>query len=257
DFDPPAVLATDGVQILVAGCGTGQEPIALGRAHPTSQVLGMDLSRASLAYGVRAAKRFAVKNVRFLHGDILALGGMEQRFHVVTASGVIHHMARPQEGLAALVDRLHPGGVIKLGLYSEQARQAVIAARAEIDKADLRPIPEDIRKLRERILSSKASEEVRELSASEDLYALSGTRDLLFHVCEHRYTLAALGDLLARFGLVFLGFELINPLARQRYAELAPTDRGLADLGIWEKVERRYPDTFAAMYQFWCQKPAS
>ena len=257
DFEPAAVLAADGVEILVAGCGTGQEPIALGRTHPTSRVLGMDLSRASLAYGIRAAKQFAAKNVRFLHGDILSLGELEQQFHVVTATGVIHHMARPEEGLAALVDRVHPGGVLKLGLYSEQARQAVIAARAEIEKAGLLPKPENIRKLRGRILSCKKTDELHELAASEDLYTVSGTRDLLFHVCEHRYTLAAVRDLLSRFGLHFLGFELINPLARQRYSELAPTDKGLADLPTWEKVETHYPDTFAAMYQFWCQKPAA
>ena len=26
------------------------------------------------------------------------------------------------------------------------------------------------------------------------------------------------------------------------------------DLGLWDEFESRHPDTFAGMYQFWCQK---
>jgi hypothetical protein len=56
-------------------------------------------------------------------------------------------------------------------------------------------------------------------------------------------------------GLTFLGFETgenVLALYRARF----PHDPAALDLANWAAFEAGRPATFAAMYQFWVQKPA-
>ena len=54
-FSPPDWLDS-ACEALVAGCGTGYEPIELALRQPRWQITGIDLSRASLAYASRMAR---------------------------------------------------------------------------------------------------------------------------------------------------------------------------------------------------------
>jgi hypothetical protein len=38
------------------------------------------------------------------------------------------------------------------------------------------------------------------------------------------------------------------------YAAGHPGDRAMTDLDGWDAFEQARPETFAGMYQFWCQK---
>ena len=88
--------------MLVAGGGTGYEPLMAARQNPAARVLSLDLSRASLAYGARMALRLGIGNVRFLQGDLLHVDALGEQFDAILASGVLHHMADPEAGLRAL-----------------------------------------------------------------------------------------------------------------------------------------------------------
>src|SRR5690606_31816845 len=59
------------IDVLVAGCGTGFEPIDLARTDSSLEVTALDLSAASLAYGQRMARALGVANVRFVRGNLL------------------------------------------------------------------------------------------------------------------------------------------------------------------------------------------
>ncbi|MBD3838338.1 class I SAM-dependent methyltransferase, partial [Brevundimonas sp.] len=52
--------------MLVAGCGTGFEPIDLARMDPSLAITAMDLSRASLAHGMRVAEDLGQPELRWL-----------------------------------------------------------------------------------------------------------------------------------------------------------------------------------------------
>ena len=69
----PARAFGTGSRALVLGCGTGYEPIELALREPEFRVIAVDLSLASLAYATRMAEDLGVRNIRFLHGDILNL----------------------------------------------------------------------------------------------------------------------------------------------------------------------------------------
>lgn len=242
-------------QVLVAGCGTGIEAINTALSRTGVEVTGIDLSRPSLAYAERMARELKLGNVRFLQGDVLDLDSLEKRYDVIECSGVLHHMADPMAGWRVLVNRLTAGGVMKLGLYSELARAPVVTAREAIRAGGYAAGPEGIRAIRQKIFDAPADDALAELAFSEDLYTTSSCRDLLFHVCEHRFRLAEIRDALKSLGLEFIGFELPHPSMQTLYREFNPDDVHMTDLEAWSQFEAKNPDAFAAMYVFWCHKP--
>jgi hypothetical protein len=87
----------------------------------------------------------------------------------------------------------------------------------------------------------------------QDFFSVSGCRDLLFHVQEHRLGIPQIKKFLDSEGLAFIGFELdVNAL--QDYRARNPHDVAMTNLECWDAFERDRPETFAAMYQFWCQR---
>jgi tetratricopeptide (TPR) repeat protein/SAM-dependent methyltransferase len=250
---PPPFL--DGpIKVLVAGCGTGQEPIRIALTRANADLVALDLSRRSLAYGVRMARKLGVNNIRFVQGDILQLRALDEQFHVVECAGVLHHMEDPISGWRVLVEKLVTGGLMKIGLYSEAARRVVAVAREYIREQGLTPIPGNIKLLRTHILRGEAAPEFVELAESEDFYTLSSCRDLLFHAREHRFTLPQVRIALEELGLAFVGFELRTRQMKQRYRQLFPQDTRMTDLSSWQHFEQLYPRAFSGMYVFWCQK---
>lgn len=254
-FDQPDFLK-EPLEVLVAGCGTGQHPISVARLTKDCRVLAVDLSRASLAYAIRMAREIGIESVTFRHGDILSLSCLDRRFPVIECAGVLHHMQDPEAGLAVLADLLRPGGVMKLGLYSEVARASVVAARARIAALGLSSDAADIRAFRHRILSKQESDEtLQSLLGFGDFFDLDSARDLMFHVQEHRFTIPRLAALLDRHGLAFLGFQFAATETPRTYAARFPEDPAMTDLRCWQRFEEEDPSLFRGMYQFWCQKP--
>lgn len=250
-----AVLPPGPLRLLVAGCGTGYEAIDLARMDPGLSVTAIDLSRASLAFAQRKADALGLANIRFLHGDILALDQLGESFDVAASTGVLHHMADPDAGLARIVGVVRPGGVLRLALYSHRARAPVRAAHALIAERGWKPDAEGIRAFRAHILSLPEDAPLAILRQSDDFYSLSGCRDLVFHVHERHYGFPEIAALVAGAGLELVGFHA-SPQAMTRFREAHGTEADMLDLDLWDQVEARHPYLFAAMIHFWCQKPA-
>ena len=182
DFpDPP-------YQLLVAGCGTGQHPIGRALAWRDVDILAVDLSRSSLAYAARMAGVMNAQGISFAQADILELGRLDRQFQVIECAGVLHHMQDPEAGLRVLLGLLQPGGLMRLGLYSERARAAIVEARQRIATLGLKPTPEDIKSFRQAVLDGQEKAIQARLASLTDFHDLNGCRDLLFNVVEHRYT---------------------------------------------------------------------
>lgn len=242
-------------RVLVAGCGTGQHPISVALEYEGAQVMAVDLSRASLAYGAREAHARSVANIVFAQGDILKLGAMGPAFDVVEAIGVLHHMARPEDGLKALLETLKPGGLLHLGLYSEIARKDITDARVRIVQDGFGPGLEGIRAFRSAYLENQEGI-AGDLTQLRDFYTTSELRDLVFHVQEHQFTVPGLADLLACHGLDFLGFADLPDEVRAKYSAQFAEDEAQTDLANWHVFETENPSTFRCMYRLWCRKPA-
>lgn len=241
------------VEVLNAGCGTGQQPIDTALRLAGAQILAIDLSLASLAYGARMAEAMGVRNVHFAQADLLELSHLGRRFDLIESTGVLHHLARPAKGLGVLAALLAPGGAIRLSLYSRAARRCVVAARALIAEHGLQPVPDDIRRCRETINALPDAAPARAVMAFADFYSLNECRDLLFHVQEHHFDLPGVHSLLADAGLRLLGLEL-EPAQRAAAARDPGGPHPTSGLDAWAAYEARHPDFFAGMYHVWAMR---
>ena len=87
-------------------------------------------------------------------------------------------MKEPEKGLKILIDILKPHGFLKLGLYSEKARDYVIKTRKIIKEKNLKISIEDIRRSREIIFNKKDDVVIQKLISRGDFYSTSTVRDL-------------------------------------------------------------------------------
>jgi len=242
----------DRLDVLVAGCGTGQHALETARRFRGADVTALDLSLASLGYAKRKAAQAGAKNIAFAQADILRLGALDRSFDVIEASGVLHHLGDPFAGWRVLLSLLRPGGCMRLGFYSALARRGIARARVFLQAKGYTATAESMRRCRQELLRLPPDDPLRQVLLC-DFFSLSGCRDMLFHVCEHTTNLLELKSFLHDNGLRLLGFD-IDTAPLEAYRKLHPSDQPATDLSNWNTFEQQYPDTFLEMYQFWVQK---
>jgi len=255
---PPA--PSDPLEVLIAGAGTGRQAVRVARTHPDARVTAVDLSKGSLAYAMRMTARLGIAGARFVHADILGLARLGRTFDMVQSVGVLHHMKNPLKGWRVLVALTRPGGIMKIGLYSDRGRRAVQACRRVIAEEKIAATPDAIAAFRRRLMDDPPKRleraDVAEIVRTFDFYSTSMCRDLLFHVQEHHWTPARLKRDLATLGLDFIGFEMFEQAGiSAAYREAFPDDPALTDLDNWERFEAR-EGPLTDLYLLWCRKPA-
>jgi 2-polyprenyl-3-methyl-5-hydroxy-6-metoxy-1,4-benzoquinol methylase len=198
-------------------------------------------------------RELGLTNVEYAQADILKLGTINRSFDVIESAGVLHHLADPLAGWRILLSLLRPNGLMLVGLYSQHARHEVVLAREFIAQRGFRPTADDVRRCRQDIMALDDAAPLKSVTKFWDFYATSTCRDLIFHVEEHRFTLADIKTFLQANGLTFLGF-IIDPAIQQLYRMRFPHDPAMTDLDCWDALEAENSLIFKAMYQFWVQK---
>ena len=240
-------------EILIAGCGTGQHPIASSQSISGSKILAVDLSMASLTYAKRKTKELGIESIEYAQADILKLNTLGRSFDVIESSGVLHHLENPFDGWKVLLNLLNPHGLMRLGFYSELARRDIVRVRNLISQDGIGSSLQDIRNYRKYLFGLKNSEDYGFATSSSDFFSTSTCRDLLFHIQEHRMNLSDIANFLKEQDLNFLGFETDRSVIRA-YKHRFPDDASATCLDNWNIYESENPDTFVGMYQFWIQK---
>ena len=243
----------DLTEILVAGCGTGLHPVATAQRIQGARILAVDLSLTSLSYAKRKALEMQLSAIEFAQADLLHLDSLGRHFDVIESSGVLHHLADPWAGWRALLSILRPGGLMKLGFYSELARRHVVRIRDLIAELGCGSTSDAIRLCRQQLMTLSHNADFGTTLQSPDFFSTSACRDLLFHVHEHRMTLNQIRAFLDENKLHLLGFEIESGILRA-YQQKFPDDRAATNLEQWQSFENDNPDTFGNMYQFWIQK---
>ena len=238
--------------ILVAGCGTGSHILSTSR-YKNSKIVGVDLSLASLGYAKRKVEELGIKNIEFLHADILQLNKLNKKFDIIESAGTLHHMSDPIEGFKVLYDLLKPNGFLRIGLYSEIARMHIVEAREIIKKRKIIVSNENIKKFRQEIINEKLGKNLQKVFNTSDFYSLSMVRDLFFHVQELRFTIPQISKIINDFNLEFLGFYNKDSYKR-KFSRMFPEDIKNLSLDNWDQFEKCNPDSFFNMYQFWMKK---
>jgi len=244
------------LNILIAGCGTGQSAIQSGIGFgPSARITAVDLSRASLVYAVRMARKLGVSNIEFFQADILNLQKIDLRFDILECTGVLHHMDDPIGGWRTLVELLKPDGLMLIALYRELGRGDIARARDEIEKSKRTSSPSGNRNMRQYVIRNRDKDWCERLIKSPDFFTMSGCRDLMFHVQERNYTIPQIMECLNELNLTVCSFEL-PPQLLSRFAD----QHGSVDwkspnfLELWWEFEQNDPAAFPRMYQFWCKR---
>jgi SAM-dependent methyltransferase len=181
-----AAVAPD-ARIVEIGCGTGQMSLFLARGD--RQVIGADLTRASLLLGADAARRFGIEGVSFIETDLTSPALRPGAFDLVYCSGVLHHTPDPRASFARIVELARPGGMIVLGLYNKVARLPLRVRRAVSRITRGRWIPFDP------VLRDRSAEPERRAAWFRDQYR---------HPEEHRHGLGEVRRWFAENQVIFV-----------------------------------------------------
>lgn len=181
------------LDMLIAGCGTTQA-VRYAAAHPQADITAVDISEASLEECRKLLARHRVKNVRLVQSALEDLPALGARYDFVACTGVIHHLAEPGAGLAALREALKPEGSMYLMVYAPFGRDAIYLLQNLFGRLGLRaddPLAPDavgeIRCLLERLPPAHPLHFRKR--CFPDLAQTAELVDYLLHPCDRAYTI--------------------------------------------------------------------
>jgi 2-polyprenyl-3-methyl-5-hydroxy-6-metoxy-1,4-benzoquinol methylase len=112
------------LDILVAGCGTFQAARHAIR-WPESHVVGIDVSETSIEHTKELRRHHNLTNLDVERVAVEQVTELDRDFDLIICSGLLHHLADPDAGLAALRGVLRPGGAMLIMVYAPYGRTGV------------------------------------------------------------------------------------------------------------------------------------
>ncbi|MCC7362925.1 MAG: class I SAM-dependent methyltransferase [Dehalococcoidia bacterium] len=202
---------------LDAGCGTGDNAIFLAEQvrHAGGHVVAVDLSAASLDIARQRAAKRGIENITFVQAPLeelphLGLG----TFDYAVSTGVLHHLASPEAGLAAIRDVLTPDGGMGLMVYGLYGRTAIYQLQEllRIVAPPSLPTAERVRIAREVLAGLRPDHWAsygRSTWAGEiELFGDAGLFDAFLHSTDRAYTVPQVYEWLAGAGLSLAAFGM-------------------------------------------------
>jgi len=227
------------VEMLVAGCGANLAA-KMAFDHPQINVLGIDISEASLDHARHLKAKHRLDNLALLNCRIEEVAALGRTFDLVDASGVLHHLEDPAAGLRALATTLRPDGVVHAMVYGRHGRAGIYLVQDLLRRLRLGQTKGDVAFAKQVVAALPAGHPVRHsvhLDASYD----AGFVDLFLHKRDRAYSVAECLQLVEESGLAFQDWtdrylyypEAHLPLAHPLSAKLA----SLPEAEVWEAME--------------------
>ena len=189
--------------ILVAGCGTSQAAKHAMR-WPGARVTGIDFSETSVRATEDLKRRYALDNLEVHRLPIERARELETRFDQVVCTGVLHHLADPDAGLAALRDVLAPGGAMNIMVYAPYGRTGIYILQDFCKRLGIGATDGEIRDLIGALKSLPPGHPLQHLlREAPDFRNAAALADALLHPCDRAYSVPQLFDFLRRGGLGF------------------------------------------------------
>lgn len=226
-------------RILIAGCGTVQAAV-IAYTNTQSQVVGIDLSDTSLGHERYLRETFGLKNLELYQGDLRDVGEIGGTFDLIVSTGVLHHMAKPEEGLAGLKSVLAPDGAMFIMVYAQVGREGVYLLQDAFRRMGLSQTPEDVAFVRALLDTLPADHPVQRYRATvADLAFDGGLVDSFLHPQDRAYSVPQVLDWVEGAGLGFQSWiqnDFYEPQAFLAPALVARLE-GLPDADRWAAVE--------------------
>lgn len=188
--------------ILIAGCGSFA-PYPFSLANPGCPITALDLSAASITRARLHCLLHLRFNVRFTVGDLLDQAVATGPFGLIDAYVVLHHLPDPLAGLLALKQRLAENGLLRIMLYSHNARKGTEAARRALRRLQINDVAA-LEALYDRLPAN--SRLARRLAETPEGNTTHGLADAFLHPLATTYQVSGLATLLADSGLELVAF---------------------------------------------------
>ncbi|HET8781730.1 MAG TPA: class I SAM-dependent methyltransferase, partial [Pyrinomonadaceae bacterium] len=193
----------DDLNILVAGCGTWQAA-KYALCRPCARVTGIDVSTTSLEHTEKLKQKYRLTNLETERLPIERAAELGRRFDLVICTGVLHHLADPGAGLAALRSVLAPDGAIYLMVYAPYGRAGVYLLQEYCRRLGIGTSSQEINDLATVVDALSPHHPLASLlRSSRDALNPDALADALLNPRDRAYSVPQLFDLIERNGLEF------------------------------------------------------
>lgn len=241
----PERARTTKLKILSAGCGS-QQAAWFAFTNRDAQVIGVDLSEASIAHERYLQEKHELTNLQLYKGDLRNVAEIGRDFDYVVCTGVLHHMADPDEGMRALAGVMAEGAAMLGMVYGASRRTGVYMMQDVFRRLGVKPDAEGIAFVRRTLVKLPNWHPVQHyISAAPELRDDAAIVDTFLHPQDRAYTVPGVLTLVENNGLAFQGWfdnALYFPQgASWLEPELAERVAGLPARAQWAAVEMLSP----------------
>lgn len=199
----PAAVYREDYSILVAGCGTSQAAKHAMR-WPDAQVTGIDFSATSIRCTEELKRKHHLSNLELRQLPVERAGELGTSFDQIVCTGVLHHLADPDAGLAALRDVLKPDGAMQVMVYAPYGRTGIYMLQEFCRKVGIRATDEGIRDLMKALGALPPGHPLETLlREAPDFRHEAALADALLHPQDRAYSVPEFFDFVDANGLAF------------------------------------------------------
>jgi len=189
--------------ILIAGCGTSQAAKHAMR-WPEAQVAGIDSSATSVRHTEGLKRKHNLKNLQIHQLAVERVSELGMSFDQIVCTGVLHHLADPDAGLAALRSVLKPDGAMQLMVYAPYGRAGIYMLQEFCKRIGVHATDGDIRDLISALSALPPGHPLETLlRQAPDFRNEAALADALLHPQDRAYSVPQLFDFLEKAGLAF------------------------------------------------------
>lgn len=214
------------LKVLDVGCGTGTLEYTIARLFPAEvELYAIDLSESALSVCRERIEKYDRSNIHLFQKNVYDIGDLGEKFDYIIASGVLHHLPNPAEGLACLREVLKDDGILSIMVYGTYGRQSIYMIQSllrflvredadfddkiQLTKLVVQHLPEKhlFNFIRNRYLYDQEKDEYIHSSVGQDFEYDAGLVDLLLHVQDRSFTVPEIYDWLESQNIKLLRFE--------------------------------------------------
>jgi SAM-dependent methyltransferase len=233
----PRAVEPQKLRILIAGCGTVQAARYAFR-NPECDVVGVDISEASLAHEDYLKRKHGLANLRLQCLSILDAEKLGEQYDLIVSSGVLHHLPDPDAGLRKLKAVLAPRGVMSIMVYGWYRRFGVYMMQEAFRLLGIEQTAEGVALVRETLAALPAWHHVKSyMKTAPDVNFDGGIVDTFLHPSDRAYTVAQVLRLASDNGLQFQDW-----LDRHSYSvsALIPDGLGIRPLASQLELQQQW-----------------
>lgn len=199
----PARAYREDHSILVAGCGTSQAAKHALR-WPEAQVIGVDVSATSVRCTEELKHKYNLTNLEVYQLPIDRVSDLDKTFDQIICTGVLHHLAAPDAGLAALRNVLKKDGAMHLMVYAPYGRAGIYMLQEFCRRIGIRATDEGIRDLISALRMLPAGHPLESLlRQAPDFRQEAALADALLHPQDRAYSVPQFFDFIQRGRMKF------------------------------------------------------